>query len=475
MNFNNLIQANNIQKVSLADMVLAMGEKEMYRENIYDIWTRIRHIRQLHKLFDSELQNVVPDEGILLGCVNYINFLLGSYKRKSLPAYVDYIIVNELGSITPNSFFDAPRFIDLRDVTPKSYAGQGKKTVTVKADESGLEFKTAIGGGGQPIEIWNQEDADAGDYDIDVFVSHDGKIWKSLINNNTVEPSLDATDEWEAQSVEDMTGGILTKDITSTVAFGATPAGTLFPIGMSFTEYVEKKETLNNVVLIAPTFSLSQNAGNFREIGQETDVLLTFNFNRGSITLNGNYQNPRAGAATGYVIYGSTTGNTLTVSNYEVQQGINSFTGTVSYAQGAQPIDVNGQPFGTPLPAGTSPVQTASFEGVYPLYGSTSTITTATKQPLVSMLSANNVQINLVAETGGNKQFFDIPNAWLSSRPITDVRYFDALTGQFTINGKLSDFAQTPINHTIQGNVIDYTRFTNTSPNRGALPIQLVF
>lgn len=363
------------------------------------------------------------------------------------------------------------KFIDLLD-TPNEI--EPLKLVRGNASGTLLEFVEAPSNtGGGSYLVWNQEDADAGDYNIDTFVSHIDKIWRSKVDNNTVEPSLSATTFWAAQSVETLANAVLLKNVTSNIASGATPSGTLFPIGMSFTEYVEKKEiTTYYPVLNAPSFSLADNQPALLEVGSIVDVGLTFNFNRGTVVLQGVTQNPRAGVANSYTINGTTqSGNTLTVDDYEVTQGINTFTGDVSYDQGAQPKDSNNADSGTPLSAGTSPTQTTSFEGVYPLYATTANITTATEQPLVSMLSANNTQLTLVGETGDNKQFFDIPDAWLTARPLSYINYFNTISGQWDVVNRIGDFAVTNVTN----GGIGYKRRTYTGIDRGSILIRLGF
>src|SRR5690606_15991849 len=117
------------------------------------------------------------------------------------------------------------------------------------------------------------------------------------------------------------------------------------------------------------------------------------------------------------------------------------FSGTVTYLTGPQPKDSSGADYQTGLAGGTSPVQTASFEGVYPLFATTSSITALTKQALYSMLSGNNIELNLTAETGGNKQKFEVPAAWINSRPLTAVQYFNTVSNQYDTSNKFSDFA----------------------------------
>ena len=262
----------------------------------------------------------------------------------------------------------------------------------------------------------------------------------------------------------------------SDVTVGAINAGDTIPINLTI-------EDLKNLIfnktffpdLNAPSFSLSNNAG-LREIGESANFSATFNFNRGSIVLQGVTQNPRAGASNTYVINNITqSSNVLSLTAYIVLQGLNTITGLVNYLVGSQPLDSKENNFSTPLIAGTSPTQSTSFEGVYPLFATTSTITVSTKQTLVSMISGNNIQINLVAETGANKQFFEISNTWLTARPLTTIQYFNTVSNQFDITNKITDFTTSLTTKTIQGNIVNYTKYTYNGSDRSNILIRLIF
>lgn len=378
MNPNELILVNNAQKVSTADMMLVIGDRIRNKENYDNLWQRVRYIRQLQKLFDSSISG--SNLSAITGCVNYINYLLGEYKRSGTVIEGEFILLNGVNNDGP---FPVPqfRFIYLYDVLADSYTGLKGYTWVVNAEETGLIPKKfpENPSGGQPILVWNQEDADAGDYDKDTFVSHEGKIWKSLVDNNTVEPSLSATAFWEAQSVEDFTESVLTEDIPVSNPDLGLDLPYTFPIGMGFTSFVKKlvqKTQFPN--LIAPTFGMSNNAGT-REPGETFSITVTFNFNRGNIqgANVGGVWNPsasqgqRAGAATEYIIDGTSTGatNSRTYSKTAVL-GTNTINGTVSYGVGQQPYnsdggikDANGIDM-IPFPAGTSPAQSTTFQSI---------------------------------------------------------------------------------------------------------------
>jgi hypothetical protein len=269
--------------------------------------------------------------------------------------------------------------------------------------------------------------------------------------------------------------------IVSTVAIGGINPGDVVPQNTNLQEFIQQLLVQTYYPsLNAPSFLLTNNAGTLQEINALVNVGLTFTFDRGEIygalvsnVWDQNYlQNYRTGTVISYNLNGVTqVNNAYTVNNHTVVQGLNSFTGTVTYRIGAQPTDSNSQNFSTPYPAGTSPSQSTSFEGVYPIYASTFAITTATKQSLNSMLSGNNVQLTLVAETGGNKQFFDLPVAWITPRPLTAVQYFNLVSDSFDSANKISDFAVTNTTHS----GISYKRYTNVSLNRGSQLIKLIF
>lgn len=288
-------------------------------------------------------------------------------------------------------------------------------------------------------------------------------FWELIVEDNTITESI-------TQNLGESVGGINDQET--------------FAAGTSNTELWKRLLTkIFNPTYTGPTFSLIKSANTLQKAGATVSFDLQFNFTRGSINgdLSGGIWNPalvqdfRAGAATSYTIDGVTqAGNNLSVSK-AIAIGNQSYSGAVTYGVGPQPLDSAGENFETPLAGATSSAQTTTIEGVYPLFATTSAIATATEQTLLSMITANNIQKTLVAESGGNKQFFDIPNDWLSSRAITKVEFFNTVSGSFDTTNQLSTFTQTATTHTIEGNVINYTRFTNNTANRGSILIKIIF
>jgi len=134
----------------------------------------------------------------------------------------------------------------------------------------------------------------------------------------------------------------------------------------------------------------------------------------------------------------------------------------------------------SPYPAGSLSGGTITIEGAYPLFGTTISINTLTKQPLLSMISANNIIFAMVAESGGNKQTFEIPNVWLNSRPLVGIKTYNLLTQQFEYSGGSAAASKTfwttsADTQIIQTYTIPYTKYTFNSVDRSAIQIQLVF
>lgn len=242
-----------------------------------------------------------------------------------------------------------------------------------------------------------------------------------------------------------------------------------------------------NPTFVNPSSTFTDNVNSLYEVSQSVSITFTSTFNRGQILLNGSEQDKRSGLPNQYVYTGdgltTTPSTSLTNSQtitHEFSLGNQSWTNYVSYDEGPQPLDSKGDDFSSPLSAGDTSTDTITIEGVYPLFGSTSDITTATKQSLVSMISANNISLSLVAETGGNKQFLDIPDAWLSSRSLQGIQTYNTLNGQWEYQGgsaasSKTFWTTTSTTQTIQGDSVDYTRYTYNGSDRGATTIRLVF
>jgi len=226
-----------------------------------------------------------------------------------------------------------------------------------------------------------------------------------------------------------------------------------------------------NPTLTAPssTFSISPSS-TFKEIGETiTTITLTSTFNKGSINPAYGTTGFRSGDPNTYNYTGTGTSNnsstsltdTETISNYVIVQGANSWTGNVSYDAGPQPLTSKGNNYDSPLPAGTTSTKTRTITGVYPVFATTTNITTLTKQGLQSMTS--DIQVILVAETNTDKHIVKIPQAW---NTITSIQLKNPINNTFeTIDSSI--FTVTTGTETIQSNTVNYDIYTHNGPKAG--------
>ena len=286
-------------------------------------------------------------------------------------------------------------------------------------------------------------------------------------------------------------GQVTQNNIVSTVTVGAIIQGDTIPTGSTLESFINQLvRKIYYPTYTIPTYALTTSASVLQEIGATISVPLAFAYNRGTINGSGIgagwsasiSQNPRGGTSSSYTLgaSGGTTvtqsGNTYTVANYNILQGnSNNFNGIVVYGTGPQPIDSDGSNYQTGLSAGTSPTRTVTLEGVYPIFATVSSISTTTQLSLYSMLSGNNIQITLFAESGIYKQIFDLPLTWVTSRPLAGVFYYNLLSGSFDVVNKLSDFTVTSTTHTVQTASVNYNRYTYNGPQRASLLIKLTF
>lgn len=192
-----------------------------------------------------------------------------------------------------------------------------------------------------------------------VFVK-DGRI-------KVVDENGDVKDLAFLNEISESEGGgvVITEDIQTNVDVGALKAGQILLSGTNLTE-LTKRLTLSTFTptFIPPSSSLIKNIPNNVEAGTfYPSILLTMNFNRGSINgvMSGGVWNPstkqndRAGAATEFIINSNNLGvnNNLTLNNIEIGDEATTWTASVSHLSGPQPLDSNGANFSSPLSAGT--------------------------------------------------------------------------------------------------------------------------
>lgn len=245
-------------------------------------------------------------------------------------------------------------------------------------------------------------------------------------------------------------------------------------------------------VLTAPSVSPSYTSTGIFEIGCTLSQTVQGTFSRGSI--NPQYCSPspfRSGCANAYCFCGTgmpSGWQTCTASvasntnaSYTVVSGTQSWGVSTRYDAGQCAIGNAGTVFATALPSGSTSASAGSIIGAFPLFGTCVNITTLSKVlPLSNMATANCVQINLVADSSPNKQTFEIPCAWLSSRPLVGVQQYNTVSSQWEYPGgsaasSLVIWTCSASSETTCCGSTGYCKYVYNSTDRGAVCIRLVF
>ena len=243
-----------------------------------------------------------------------------------------------------------------------------------------------------------------------------------------------------------------------------------------------------NPSLIDPSSTFTSNVTGFREIGSIVDITFNSTFNRGSI--NPQYQSDepfRSGLPVSYEYNGSgITGtyssslltDTRIVSGYEVSIGSQNWQGRVNYDSGVQPKTNKGNDFDSPLPSGSTSFITKTITGVYPFFATSVSITELTKQALVAH-NSQFFQFNLQADSGVNKQTFEIPTVFSN---ITGIQQFNTVSNQWewlggsksaSLNILNTQFTKTTINKNINSYTVPYFQYVYNGVTIGFRQIRL--
>jgi len=242
-----------------------------------------------------------------------------------------------------------------------------------------------------------------------------------------------------------------------------------------------------------PSIGIGLSASGLYEIGCTVSQTVTGTFSRGCI--NPQYcslSDKRSGCANAYDFTGcgmpvgfqtcTSASASQTNPSYTVSAGTQSWGVCTRYDAGCAALGSKGNQYCAALVSGCTSAASNSIVGVYPLFATTSNITTLTSQALQNMSTANNIQINLCGEVNPDKQKFEIPCAWLSApRPLTGVRTWVGVASAWCyLNGgtptsSLSEWTPSPAIETVQGNSIGYCQYTFNGIDRSATCIRLEF
>lgn len=274
---------------------------------------------------------------------------------------------------------------------------------------------------------------------------------------------INAIIEWQ------ITAGCTTEDVTSMVTAGAIVPQEVVPSGSSLTDFVKQLLlTTFYPTFVAPTISLSKDKDSIVESGSLFDLLLTINFNRGSIVgkLVGGiwqpstFQDYRSGIVPDYNIdYVTVPTNSRTLSNVNIQDGTYTYTGIVTPATGPQPTDSDGNNYSTPL-ASQSYTATTQITGKRKAFYGYQTITSTPSSATIRALQQNYLNpikgtvLTLNIAIGASTVIFAYP---ASLGDVTSVLYVEGFNAPVTNNFTKTNMAV----NDLQGfNPISYNVYT---------------
>lgn len=229
--------------------------------------------------------------------------------------------------------------------------------------------------------------------------------------------------------------------------------------------------------LTAPSSTFTSSITGYREIGEIIPTIsLASSFSRGSISPQYTAESPyRSGECTQHqyqynsVDIKTNLDTSLDISGHAVVSGAQTWRGRAHYGAGVQPKSSYGNDYSTPLSAGQTSYISRTITGVYPYFATTVAIETLTQQALASM-SSSYVQTDVVAESGGNKQTVELPDAWST---ITGIQVYNPISATWEWVGgnkvnSLATFTSTDITKTIQWNIVNYKRYTHNGSLTGS-------
>ena len=267
-----------------------------------------------------------------------------------------------------------------------------------------------------------------------------------------------------------------TNEEGTVIEVGGIKTGTVFN-ETTFEEFIELllyPELFPN--LTNPSFTFTTTPSGLREVGEVININFVAGFNRGSINPQHESDSPfRSGLPNSYNYSGpqlniSNETDSLTdsqsISDYEVEEGLQSWSLNISYDAGVQPKGSKGSDYETELDAGTTSTITRTIRGVYPFFATTDDIEQLTKQSLAQ--HGSTVVTEFPQENSGNKQTVEFPEAWGEINHIEQKNMFgiwdDISLDTFTITENIIK--------DINGHDITYRRYTHNGPTTGARDIR---
>ena len=329
------------------------------------------------------------------------------------------------------------------------------------------------------------------------------------------ESSLGPSFYWDASGLLDVSvsGSSFSGDVSTSHVFydpaldpslampntvGGIPAGT--------TVYDLQGDSLRSILndllfptqypaLTAPTAAISVAPSTLLyEVSANVNLTFTSTLNRGSINPQYIADSPYRSGLPNNFNFGGTGPGLVDISSNSIpyispsfdcsiRLGTWTWSVAIGYDSGVQPFDSKGNTYDSSLSAGTVNSNTITITGVFPLFATTVDITTMTKQSLVSMSTSGPITLSMAAESGGNKQAFEVPDAWIgapTNNPLTGIRTYNSVSGNYDYQGgtaasSLTYWPSSDSSENIQGYSVPYTRYTYNGTDRSSISIRLEF
>lgn len=241
-----------------------------------------------------------------------------------------------------------------------------------------------------------------------------------------------------------------------------------------------------------PSTSISLSASGLYEIGCNLSQTVCGIFDRGSIYPQyDSVCNVRSGCVNAYCFTGCgmpsgwqacvVTPGSATNASYTVSAGTQTWSVCSQHDAGYAGISNKGNIYCAALTSGSTSSASGNIIGAYPLFATCTDLTAPLEKisPLYNMATANCVVMILVSEDGVNKQKFEVPCAWLSSRPLVGVQNYNCLNSQweYPTGGLcgLNYYSCSAASETIQGNTVGYCQYAHCCGTRGITCIRLIF
>ena len=258
-----------------------------------------------------------------------------------------------------------------------------------------------------------------------------------------------------------------------------------------FAERLLTKEINPAITQPSAAIAISGLAAGLQEIGTKATLAFTSTFNRGKVakgwgdkaTMNAYY----SGLPTSYTYTGPSlpTGavestaltDSQSAADYIVEDGAQSWKVTVAYDAGDyQPLTNYGNNYSTKCAAGSKVSNTITITGVYPVYATTTSIESYTKQALKAK---GTLTYTMAAETDEYKWSIRYPALWgnVKGFKVADV---GSTTFNFMGGGQTESLQQWTISdQTVEVNAnateVAYKQYTFNGANQGVMQLQIVF